>query len=51
MLALHRKQTMILLIILVSFVLALAVSTAIIQATNPNFFHHIWLQVFGNGYM
>jgi hypothetical protein len=40
MLSLTRKQTMVLLIVLVSIILALAASTAIIQVINPNFFHH-----------
>jgi hypothetical protein len=50
MLALRNKQMMVLLIVLVSFILALAVSTAIIQATNPSFLPHLWQQTMGNYY-
>jgi hypothetical protein len=50
MLSLTRKQMMVLLIVLLSFVATLIVSSAIIHATNPNFWFHIQQFVFGNYY-
>jgi hypothetical protein len=50
MLALRNKQMMVLLIVLVSFILALAVSTAIIHAVNPSFLNDLHREVFGSYY-
>lgn len=50
MLAISKRQMMVLLIVLVSLAVAVAASTAIIQATNPNFLHHVQQFVVGNGY-
>lgn len=41
MLSLNRKQMMVLVLILVSFIVALVTSMAIIHAANP----HMWQQV------
>ncbi len=50
MLALSKKQMLVLFIIIVSFIATLAVSTAIIRETNPSFFFHIQQFVMGSGY-
>ena len=39
MLALSRKQMMVLLLILVSFIVILATSMMVIRAANPNLWH------------
>lgn len=41
MVALSRKQMLVFLLILVSFIVALATSMAIIHAVNPTLWHHI----------
>ena len=41
MVALSRKQVLVFLMILVSFIVALAASMTIIHAVNPTLWHHI----------
>lgn len=43
MLAISKKQMMVLMMVLVSFVLALAASMALIHATNPTLWHNLML--------
>ena len=41
MLALSKRQMMVLLLILVSFIVVLAASLTIIRSTNPNMWQHL----------